>query len=142
VKKAKGQAVDAQEKSQKSKQDAESFAAAADATNPLTEKVSGIEDEDTTLLKKDTFANPEESVINVDSAEVDKLAADALAEKAKLEAQAAQAAALEKAASEKAAAEAKAEADVRAAEAKAAAELKAAEAKAAAEKAQSTIDAK
>lgn len=145
VKKAKGEAVDAQEKSQKSKRDAESFAAAADATNPLTEKVAGIEDEETTLLKKDTFANPEDSVINVDSAEVDQIAADALAEQAKLEAQAAQAAALEKAASEKAAAEAKAAAEVRAAEAKAAAEMRAAEAKAKAEaeKAKaSTIDAK
>lgn len=130
VKKAKGEAVDAQEKSQKSKLDAESFAAAADATNPLTEKVSGIEDEDTTLLKKDTFANPDDAVINVDSAEVDKLAADALAEEARLEAEAARAAALEKAAAERAAAEAKAAADARAEEAKAA------------EKKQAVIDAK
>lgn len=66
VKKAKGEAVSAQEKSQKSKTEAESFAAAADATNPLTKQEKGIEDENVKLLKDDNFANPEDSVINVD----------------------------------------------------------------------------
>ncbi len=46
-----------------------STAEEADGSAPLTEKVSGIEDENAVLLEKDNFAPPEESVIDVESGE-------------------------------------------------------------------------
>lgn len=50
--------------------EAEKAALAADAEAPLTEKVAGIEDEDTVLLEADKFARPEDSISDVESGEV------------------------------------------------------------------------
>ena len=59
----------------------------ADTIAPLNEEVAGIEKEDTVLLESDNFANPEDSVIDVESSE-DAKKASALEEsnKASMEA--------------------------------------------------------
>lgn len=44
-----------------------SAASEADGTAPLASRVSGIEDENAVLLEQDAFANPEDSVIDVES---------------------------------------------------------------------------
>ncbi len=46
---------------------AENYSEEADKVAPLTEKVAGIEDENAVLLEKDTFANPEDSIIDVNT---------------------------------------------------------------------------
>ncbi len=59
-------------------------AADADGTAPLKEKISGIEDESTELLEKDSFANPNDAVIDLESGEVaqeaSEMAENAIAE--------------------------------------------------------------
>lgn len=46
--------------------EAESYSVEADSIAPLTEQVSGIEDENAVLLEKDELANPDDAVINVE----------------------------------------------------------------------------
>ena len=53
---------------------AEQTAVAADSAAPLTEKIAGIEDENAVLLQSDTFANPEDSISDVESGDVAKKA--------------------------------------------------------------------
>lgn len=55
--------------------EAEQAAAKADAEAPLTEKVAGIEDENTKLLEDDKFANPEDSINDVESGDIASTAA-------------------------------------------------------------------
>lgn len=50
--------------------EAEQAALAADTEAPLTEKVAGIEDENAVLLEADKFANPEDSISDVESGTV------------------------------------------------------------------------
>ncbi|BDC96745.1 MULTISPECIES: hypothetical protein [Treponema] len=75
VKKDRADAEAALEKAKQAKLEAEKFAAETDETNPLTEKVAGIEDENAVLLEQDSFANPEDSVIDVESGELAETAA-------------------------------------------------------------------
>ena len=53
---------------------AEQTAAAADSEAPLNEKIAGIEDEDAVLLEADKFANPDDSISDVESGDVAKKA--------------------------------------------------------------------
>lgn len=52
------------------------YATEADQKAPLEGMVEGIEDENSTLLEVETFASPEEAVIDVDSTEVGKAASE------------------------------------------------------------------
>jgi len=55
------------EEAKKKVQEASEFAVSTDETNPLEgDKVEGIEEEDAVLLEEDTFANPDEAVIEVE----------------------------------------------------------------------------
>ncbi len=53
---------------------AEQTAAAADSEAPLKEKIAGIEDENAVLLEADKFANPDDSISDVESGDVAKKA--------------------------------------------------------------------
>ncbi len=64
------------EEAKKAVQNAENYAAEADEIAPLTEAVDGIEEENATLLEEDVYKKPEDSVIDVDSTEVGKAAAE------------------------------------------------------------------
>lgn len=55
--------------------EAEQAATKADGEAPLTEKVAGIEDESTKLLEDDKFANPNDSINDVESGDVASTAA-------------------------------------------------------------------
>ena len=70
---------------------AEKIAAEADSAAPLTEKIAGIEDENAVLLQADSFANPEDSISDVESGAdaktAEKIADEAIAsEEAKTQA--------------------------------------------------------
>lgn len=84
VKQDREAAQAALEKAKQRVAEAATYSAEADTIAPITEKVAGIEDESTTLLEKDNFANPEDAVIDVESNEtakaVEKAAEAAIAE--------------------------------------------------------------
>ena len=75
------------ERAKKRVTEAKNYTEEADTIAPLNEEVAGIEKEDTVLLESDNFANPEDSVIDVESSE-DAKKASALEEsnKASMEA--------------------------------------------------------
>ncbi|MBQ4379228.1 MAG: hypothetical protein II821_08550 [Treponema sp.] len=63
------------ERAKKRVSEAENYTVEADAIAPLTGEVAGIEKEDAVLLEQDTFANPEDAVIDVEGSDEAKAAA-------------------------------------------------------------------
>ena len=68
------------EKARSAVEKSESYAAEADSIAPLQTAVAGIEDENSTLLEQDEYKDPETAVIDVDSTEMGKAAAEIEAE--------------------------------------------------------------
>ena len=64
------------DEAKKAVENAENYAAEADEKAPLTEAVDGIEEEGATLLEEEVYENPENSVIDVNSTDVGKTAAE------------------------------------------------------------------
>lgn len=64
------------DEAKKAVENAENYAVEADEKAPLTEVVDGIEEEDATLLEEEVYQNPEDSVIDVNSTEIGKSAAE------------------------------------------------------------------
>ena len=67
VKKNREEAQAAIDRAKKRVAESESYSVEADSIAPLSEKVDGIEDENAVLLEKDTFSNPDDAIIQVDS---------------------------------------------------------------------------
>lgn len=76
VKKNREEAQAAIERAKKRVSEAESYSVEADSIAPLNEKVAGIEDENAVLLEKDQFANPEDSIIQVDTSTAEQTSAN------------------------------------------------------------------
>lgn len=68
------------EKARAAVEKSESYATEADTIAPLKSAVAGIEDENSTLLEQDEYKDPESAVIDVDSTEMGKAAAEIEAE--------------------------------------------------------------
>ena len=72
VKKDREEAQAALEKAKQRVAQSASYSEEADAIAPLTEKVAGIEDENAVLLEEETFANPDDAIIDVESSDTAK----------------------------------------------------------------------
>jgi len=76
VKKNREEAQAAIDRAKKRVSEAESYSVEADSIAPLNEKVDGIEDENAVLLEKDQFANPDDSIIQVDTSTAEQTSAN------------------------------------------------------------------
>ncbi len=76
VKKNREEAQAAIDRAKKRVQNAENYSVEADTIAPLSEKLDGIEDENAVLLEKDQFANPDDSIIQVDTSTAEQTSAN------------------------------------------------------------------